>query len=58
MAESDIRDAHGEMVPRLSLPKIPPYLYEAVIHDMVEDQKAYDAEVDAQRGALNGTSPI
>ena len=58
VTEADIRDAHGEPVPRPSLPNIPPYLYEAVMHDADEDQKSHDAEVDAQRRALDGSTPI
>jgi hypothetical protein len=58
VTEADVRDAYGEPVPRPSLPAIPTYLYEAVIHDMDEDQKSHDAEVDARRRALGGMSPV
>ena len=58
VAEADIRDDHGEPVTRPSLLSVPPYLYHAVIHDLDDGQKLHDAEVDAQRRALDGTSPI
>jgi hypothetical protein len=58
MNEADVRDAHGDPVPRPSLPNIPLYLYEAVIRDVDQDQKSHEAEVDARRRLLDGTSPI
>lgn len=50
VAETDVRDAHGEPVTRLPLENIPTYLYEAVVQDVSSDRVSHEAEVDAQRG--------
>lgn len=54
VAETDVRDAHGDLVTRLPLENIPTYLYEAVIQDMSRDRESHEAEVDAQRRVLDG----
>jgi hypothetical protein len=50
--EADIRAAHGEIVERPRLSGVPEHIYIAAMCSQDEDQKAHDAEVDAQRGRL------
>jgi hypothetical protein len=55
VAEADIRDAHGQTCVRPTPRYFPGYVYEASVRSNDEDQKAYDAEVEAQRQSESGT---
>ena len=54
VAQSDIREAHGETVSRPSAADIHVYLYEAAISAQDRDQKDYEEEVAAQMRLLDG----
>ena len=54
VAEADIRQAHGQEASRPAPLDHPEHLYEAARHSMDEDQKAYDAEIEAQWREASG----
>jgi dihydrodipicolinate reductase len=57
VAEADIREAHHEPAARPRLSGTPQYLYDALAHSLDEDQKAYDAELEAQWRQESGEDP-
>ena len=54
VTEAHIRDAHGQPSTRPKSLDVAPHLYAAAMYSLDEDQKAYDAEVDAQRREESG----
>lgn len=55
-AEADIKQAHGEAIPRPRLTGVPEHRYHAALVAMDRDQKDHDEEMAAQQRSLDRTT--